>query len=58
MESEPPGVAFFCLAPERPNLVGAGVSSGTSDFRSWIRPKKWRLRNTAEYIKWARMIVI
>ena len=28
----------------RPNLVGAGVGSGTSDFRS--RPKKWRLRNT------------
>ena len=30
------------------NLVGAGASvwSGTSDFRSRSRPKKWRLRNT------------
>ena len=28
----------------QPNLVGAGVGSGTSDFRSL--PKKWRLRNT------------
>ena len=29
----------------QPNFVGAGVGSGTSDFRS--RQKKWRLRNTA-----------
>ena len=39
MEPEPP---FFAWS--RPNLVGAGVGSGTSDFRS--RQKKWRLRNT------------
>ena len=44
MEPEPPGVAFFAWSRSRPNLVGAGVGSGTSDFRS--RPKKWRLRNT------------
>ena len=31
----------------RPNLVGAGVGSGISDFRSRSRPKRWRLRNTA-----------
>ena len=38
------GAAF--LAWSRPNLVGAGVGSGTSDFRSRSRQKKWRLRNT------------
>ena len=27
-------------------MVGAGVCSGTSDFRSRSRPKKWRLPNT------------
>ena len=43
---EPP---FFAWSRSRPNLVGAGaiVSSGTSDFRSQSRPKKWRLLNTA-----------
>ena len=29
-----------------PNLVEAGVGSGTSDFRSRSRSKKWRVRNT------------
>ena len=29
------------------NLVETGVGSGTWDFRSWSRPKKLRLRNTA-----------
>ena len=38
------GAAFFAWS--RPNLVGAGVSSGTLDIRSLSRPKKWRLRNT------------
>ena len=37
MEPEPPGAAFFAWSRSRPNLVGAGVGSGTSDFRS--RPK-------------------
>ena len=41
MEPEPP---FFAWSRSRSNLVGAGVGTGTSDFRS--RPKKWRLRNT------------
>ena len=27
-------------------VVWAGVSSRTSDFQSWSRPKKWRLRKT------------
>ena len=40
---EPP---FFAWSRSRPNLVGAEVGSGTFDFRSWRRPKKWRLRNT------------
>ena len=40
-DPEPP---FFAWSRSRPNLVGAGVGSGTSDFRS--RPKKWRLINT------------
>ena len=48
MEPEPPGAAFFAWSRSRPNLVGAvaGVGSGTSDFRSRSRPKKWRLSNT------------
>ena len=41
---EPP---FFALSRSRPNLVGAVVGPGTSDFRSRSRPKKWPLRNTA-----------
>ena len=44
MEPEPP---FFGSSWSRPNLVGAGVGAGTSDFRSRSRQKKWRLRNTA-----------
>ena len=32
----------------QPNLVGAGVGSGTSDFWSRRHPKKWRLRNTGQ----------
>ena len=32
----------------RPSVVEAGVGSGTSDFRSRSRPKKWRLRNTVK----------
>ena len=40
------GTATLRWSRSRPNLVGAGVGSGTSDFRSRSRPKKWRLRNT------------
>ena len=40
---EPP---FFAWSRSRPSVVGAGVGSGTSDLRSWSRPKKWRLCNT------------
>ena len=36
----PPGAAFFAWSRSRPNLVGTGVGSGTSDFRSRSRPKK------------------
>ena len=43
MELEPP---FFAWSRSRPNLVGAGVGSGTLDFRNWSRLKKLRLRNT------------
>ena len=43
------GAAFFGWSRSRTNLVGAGVGSGTSDFRS--RPKKWRLRNTAVLVR-------
>ena len=35
--------SFSAWSRSRPNL--AGVGSGTSDFRSQSRPKKWRLRN-------------
>ena len=41
-----PGPPFFAWIRSRPNLVGAGVGFGTSDFWSRSRPKKWRLRNT------------
>ena len=41
------GAAFVAWSRSRPNLVGADSGSGTSDFRSRSRPKKWRLRNTA-----------
>ena len=37
---------FLPGAGGRTNLVGAGVGSGTSDFPSRSRQKKWRLRNT------------
>ena len=37
---------FFVWSRSRPNLVGAGVGSGTSDFPIRSHPKKWRLRNT------------
>ena len=40
------GAAFFAWS--RPNLVGAGAGSGTSDFPSRSHQKKWRLRNTAK----------
>ena len=47
---EPP---FFAWCRSRPNLVGAG--SGTSDFQSRSRPKKWWLRNTgSETVLWIR----
>ena len=36
---------FYAWSRSRPNLAGAG--SGTSDFWSRSRPKKWRLRNPA-----------
>ena len=45
MEPEATWTAFFCLE-SRPNLVGAGVGSGTSDFRSRSCQKKLGLRNT------------
>ena len=41
--------SFFACNRSRPNQVGAGVGSGTQDFRSRSRPKKWRLRNTGFY---------
>ena len=53
MEPEPP---FFAWNRSRPNLVGAGVDSGTSDFRSRSRQKKWQLRNTAEDNKIQKML--
>ena len=40
------GAAFLGWSLSRRNLVEAGVGSGTSDFRSRSRPKKYRLRNT------------
>ena len=46
MEPEPPEAAFFACSRSRPNFVGAGDGSGTSDFRSRSRPKKLRLHNT------------
>ena len=33
------GAAFFYWSRSRPNLAGAGIGSGTSDFRSWSSPK-------------------
>ena len=40
MEPEPPGAAFFAWSRSR--------RSGTLAIRSRSRPKKWRLRNTAD----------
>ena len=37
---EPSGAAFFAWIRSRPNLAGAGVGFGASDFRSRSRPKK------------------
>ena len=51
MKPEPP---FFAWSQSRPNLVVA-AGSGTSDFRSQSRPKKWRLRNTAIYEKYRNL---
>ena len=46
---EPPFFAWSrSMSLNRSNLVGAVVGSVTSDSRSRSRPKKWRLRNTAE----------
>ena len=47
MEPEPSGAAFFAWSQSRPNEVGAGVGSETSDFG---RSKKWRLRNTGKMV--------
>ena len=47
MELKPP---FFVLSQSRPNLVVAGVGSGTSDYWSRSRPKKGRLRNTELFL--------
>ena len=52
MVAEPPG------GWSRPNLVGAGVGSGTSDFRSRSHSKKWRLRNTGRKKRYLYIIFI
>ena len=43
------GANFFTRSQNRTKVVGAGagVGSGTLDFRSRKCPKKWRLRNSA-----------
>ena len=43
MKPEQPGAAFFAWSRSRPNLVeaGAGVGSGTSDFRGRSHQKKF-----------------